>query len=119
MAELLRWISPDCERAQWVRILMAVKAALGENGMNIADAWSKGSDRYQAVAFRDTWRSIREGGGVGIGTLAHLAREGGYRPDGPDAPHRTLAARRARTARGARKPDPTLRPEDLGARGPR
>ena len=29
VAELLRWISPDCERDQWVRILMAIKCALG------------------------------------------------------------------------------------------
>jgi putative DNA primase/helicase len=87
--------------------------------MNIADAWSKGSDRYQAAAFRDTWRSIREGGGVTAGTLVHLAREGGYQAGRPDTPHRAHEARRARTARGARKPHPTLRPEDLGARGPR
>ena len=82
VAELLRWISPDCERDQWVRILMAIKCALGENGMNIADAWSKGSARYQAAAFRDTWVNISDGGGVTAGTLLYLARESGYRPDG-------------------------------------
>ena len=70
VAELLRWISPDCERDQWVRILMAIKCALGENGMNIADAWSKGSDRYQAAAFRDTWRNISEAGGVTAGNAS-------------------------------------------------
>ena len=83
IAEALRWISPDCGREEWVRILMAVKAALGDEGRAIADAWSQGSDRYRADAFRDTWRSIRADGGIGAGTLFALAREAGYRPEGP------------------------------------
>jgi putative DNA primase/helicase len=83
IAEALRWLSPDCEREQWVRILMAVKAALGDEGRAIAEAWSQGSDRYRADAFRGTWRSIRADGGIGTGTLFALAREAGYRPEGP------------------------------------
>lgn len=83
--DLLRWISPDCEREQWFHVLAATKAAGGDAARAIADEWSQGSDRYQAAAFRDTWASIREGGGIGPGTLVHLAREAGYRPDGPPA----------------------------------
>ena len=79
--DALGWISPDCERGEWVRILMAVKAALGDAGRDIAEAWSAQADRYNARDFRDTWRSINEGGGIGPGTLFFLARESGMRRD--------------------------------------
>ena len=79
IADALGWISPDCEREHWVRILMAVKAALGDAGRDIAEAWSAGCDRYNGRDFRDTWRSIKEGGGITAATLFRLARDAGYR----------------------------------------
>ena len=36
--DALRWVSPDCERDTWVRVLMAVKAALGDAGRDVAEA---------------------------------------------------------------------------------
>ena len=77
----LRWMSPDCDRLEWVRILMAIKSALGDGGREIAESWSQGSDRYNARDFRDTWRSIKEAGGVTAASLFRMARDAGYRPD--------------------------------------
>lgn len=82
IAEALGWLSPDCEREQWWRVLAAIKAALGNAGRDIADEWSRGSDRYRAADFRTTWDSTGEIG-IGPGTLFFLAREAGYRPEGP------------------------------------
>jgi len=102
--DLVRWISPDCERERWVRVLMAIKAALGDEGRELAESWSQDSDRYRADAFRDTWRSLRPDGGVTAGTLVHLARAAGYRPDDtapqtpPPRPSPLLPAEPARRA---------------------
>jgi len=104
IAELLRWISADCPREQWVRILMAIKAALGEDGRDIAEAWSAQAASYNARDFRDTWRSVRADGGIGIGTLVHLAREAGYRPDGP-----MLRVAPTRPAEPAQRAEPASR----------
>ena len=60
----------DCEREQWVRIFMAVKAALGD--ARPRDCRARGAKAATANArdaFRDTWRSINEGGGIGPATL--------------------------------------------------
>jgi len=78
IADALRWISPDCEREHWVRILMGIKSALGDQGRDIAEGWSQGSDRFNVRDFRDTWRSIAEGGGITAASLFKLARDAGW-----------------------------------------
>ena len=57
---------------------MALKAELGDAGFDLFDGWSRLAEHYDASAARDTWRSVRAGGGVTIGTLLHLARQHGY-----------------------------------------
>ena len=86
---------PADDRDIWVRAAFAVKDALGERGYDIWDAWSQGSERYQAPAARATWRSARDGGGITAGWLFHTAKEYGWRGD-VTAPRLTLAEIRAR-----------------------
>ncbi|MDQ7090308.1 MAG: PriCT-2 domain-containing protein [Methylococcales bacterium] len=105
----LRFISPDFEeREEWVKIGMAVKDGLNGEGFDLFDSWSKGSDSYQSHDAKDTWRSIKAGGGVTVGTLFYLAGENGWKPDTtaePETEQQRLkreAERKARTQKEAR-----------------
>lgn len=78
--DALQAIPPDLPRDEWVRAGMAAKAA----GLSFEDfdSWSAQADSYNAAAARDTWRSFKDGKGIGPGTLFHLASGAGWRPDG-------------------------------------
>ncbi len=99
----LQCIPADLPRDEWARIAMALKSELGEAGFELFDAWSKQSERYNAKATRETWRSVKAGGRVKIGTLIHTARAHGFRivdaPPGATVSAADLKAQReARTA---------------------
>jgi putative DNA primase/helicase len=79
-------IPPDVERETWVRIGMAIKAELGADGFDLWDGWSQQATDYSAAAAKDTWRSIKAGGRVTVGTLFGIAKDHGYRfPDADGA----------------------------------
>lgn len=68
---------------------MAVKAELGADGFELWDSWSQQASDYSATAAKDTWRSIKAGGRVTVGTLFGIAKDHGYRfpdADGMQAP---------------------------------
>jgi putative DNA primase/helicase len=73
-------ISPDCDRETWVKIGQAIHAALDVDGFDVWDQWSRGGSSYKAGDARDVWKSFKPGGGIGIGTLFHLAKEVGWTP---------------------------------------
>ncbi len=76
--DALAAIPADLSHGDWVRIAMAIKAA----GLELEDfdQWSATApDRYSAAACRDTWKSIKGSGGIGLGTLFHTARAHGWR----------------------------------------
>ena len=80
---------------------MAIKSEFPDAaGFALFDAWSQTSDNYDASATRATWRSVKAGGGVTIGTLLHLAKEHGFslpKPDqAPAAPSPEAMAQRER-----------------------
>lgn len=79
--EALQYISPDMEREEWAKIGMSIKSEMGDYGITLFDTWSQGADNYKAADVKSTWRSINGKGGVGIGTLFHIAKEGGYQPE--------------------------------------
>lgn len=83
----LRHISPDCSRADWVRIGFALASEFGANGWPLFDDWSRGADSYDPKAARSTWRSIvRARGGArraSIGTLIHEAQRYGFKFEAP------------------------------------
>jgi putative DNA primase/helicase len=74
-------IPPDSPRDEWARVAMALKSELGEAGFELFDTWSQRGETYNAKATRETWRSVKPGGGVKIGSLLHLAKAHGWRPE--------------------------------------
>ena len=77
----LACIPPDVDRETWVRLGMAVKSELGDSGFDPWNDWSARGETYDASAARDTWRSIKAGGKVSIGTLLRLAKQHGFKLD--------------------------------------
>lgn len=78
LPDLLAHISPD-DRDTWVQVAMGVKAEFGEPAFSDWDSWSQGGDRYKATDAISVWKSCK-GGKVGIGTVIHLAQQGGWKP---------------------------------------
>lgn len=75
----LQFIPANLPRDEWARVGMAIKSEFPDaTGFELFDAWSQTSDGYAAKATRGTWQSLKAGGGVGIGTLLHLAKEQGF-----------------------------------------
>jgi Primase C terminal 2 (PriCT-2) len=85
----------------WLRIGMALHAVAADGTM--LEAWDRRSqncpDKYQPGACERKWKSFGGCGGLGIGTLIHLARENGWQyprsqravPSGTPADATTLA----------------------------
>jgi len=69
---------PADDRDLWLRIGMAVKAGLGDEGFALWDAWSRQSPRYDEADARRTWRSIKPGRGVTLATLFFEAKRRGH-----------------------------------------
>jgi putative DNA primase/helicase len=93
--EALEHIDPNCSYSQW----RDVGFALGDHFDNhtartLMDNWSRGSSKYDDDA-KQLIEDItgRDGSGVTIGTLVHLAQEGGWTPDPPAASSRTRTPR--------------------------
>lgn len=75
----LQHIPANMARDEWARIGMAIKSEFpDETGRDLFTDWSSTADGYDPKATKSTWQSIKSGGGVGIGTLLHLAKEGGF-----------------------------------------
>lgn len=74
--DALQAIPPDLPRDEWVRAGMAAHAA--GLAFDEFDAWSNGASNYDARDARDTWRSFRDGKGLGPGTLFYMAAQHGY-----------------------------------------
>lgn len=69
---------PADDRDLWLRIGMAMKAGMGEDGFELWDHWSRSSARYRDTDARDVWRSIRPDGGISLATLFFEAQKHGY-----------------------------------------
>ncbi|HEX5806101.1 MAG TPA: DUF927 domain-containing protein [Macromonas sp.] len=97
----LAYIPAAVPRDEWARVAMAIKSEYPDTtGLDMFDAWSQtAGDQYDAKATRDTWKSVKAGGGVGIGTLLHLAKQNGWAPPkGAQAPAQPAPAEAARLA---------------------
>ncbi len=75
----LQYVSANLPRDEWARVGMAIKSEFADDtGRDLFTEWSATADSYDAKATGATWRSIKAGGGVSIGTLLHLAKENGF-----------------------------------------
>lgn len=105
----LAFIPASLPRDEWARIGMAIKSEFPDGpGLDLFAEWSATADGYDLKATRSTWRSIKGGGGVGIGTLLHMAKENGFElPKGAQIPARpdpeALARRERDKAESQRK----------------
>jgi putative DNA primase/helicase len=101
IAAALQYISANLPRDEWVRVGMAIKSEFPDDtGLDLFTNWSATAEGYDPKATRSTWQSIKAGGGVGIGTLIHLAKEGGYTlPKANQAPAKPDAEAMARHER--------------------
>ena len=69
-------IKADLPRNEWVMVGMSFKEAGGD--FKTFDKWSAFAPSYNAQACRDLWKSIKPGGGVGVGTLFKMATKHGW-----------------------------------------
>lgn len=89
-------IPPDMAHDEWVKVGMAFHAAGGD--YDTWNEWSSGAASYQLSKARDAWRSFKPGGGVGAGTLFHIAGEYGHTRSGPPPDRAVIEARKAQAA---------------------
>lgn len=80
LRQALAYVPASLPRDEWARVGMAIKDEYPDGtGFDLFDAWSASdADRYDKAGVRSTWRSIKAGGGVGVATLLHLAKEHGF-----------------------------------------
>ena len=69
-------ISPNLQRDEWVKVGMSWKAAGGD--FLTFDTWSAEGDTYDKGAVLATWRSFKQGKGIGPGTLFRMAAQNGW-----------------------------------------
>ena len=70
----------DLDYDSWVRIGMALKGALGEDGAGLFASWSAQSVKNVADTTAKAWSSFHPTA-IGAGTLYHHALERGWHPD--------------------------------------
>lgn len=97
----LQFIPATLPRDDWARVGMAIKSEFPDaTGRDLFTDWSATAEGHDIKATRSTWQSIKSGGGVGIGTLLHLAQEHGFKLPTPDqAPAKPAPETVARLAR--------------------
>lgn len=80
-ADALRRLSPwRCDdRDEWIRIGMALKAGLGEAGLELWDQWSQGSRKYAPGDCGSRWKTLRPSNTT-LGTLIFRAQEDNPKP---------------------------------------
>ena len=73
--QLLDIIDPQyCDaREDWMKIGMAIKTELGENGYEVFDKWSRKSWKYDELENSKQWDSYKQGP-ITVGTLRHYAK---------------------------------------------
>lgn len=101
--EALAFIPASIPRDEWARVGMAIKSEYPDStGFELFDAWSQSDPNgYNPTDVRDTWKSVNASGGIGIGTVFHLAKANGYTPTpgakvDPATAHRLAGKRAAR-----------------------
>lgn len=100
----LSCISTD-DRDLWVRIGMALKSELGDEGFSLFEKWSERGATFATQSVKTAWKSFKPGGAVTIATLVAEAKQRGFDPKrfAPVAP--LSAADKARIKRERQERD--------------
>ncbi|MBF0436486.1 MAG: PriCT-2 domain-containing protein [Magnetococcales bacterium] len=81
VSDALRYIvNADLPYDDWVRIGMAIKGALGEDGSGLFAEWSASSSKNVSEVTARAWDSFRPTA-IGAGTIYHLAQKNGWSPN--------------------------------------
>jgi hypothetical protein len=81
ITEALRFIpNNDLDYDGWIRIGMALKGALGQDGWDLFAHWSASSTKDVPEFTAKTWIGLRPER-IGAGTIYHHALAGGWRPE--------------------------------------
>ena len=73
-------VIPSDERHTWVQVGMSVKAALGEQGIDVWMNWSQSSSKFNEKSAISVWKSFKPGK-IGPGTLFYIAKNHGWTPN--------------------------------------
>lgn len=77
----LAWLpNAELDYDSWMRIGMALKGALGEEGARLFADWSAQASKNDPAATTKAWASFKPER-IGAGTIYHLAIERGWRPE--------------------------------------
>jgi hypothetical protein len=96
--DILRHISPDCSRDQWIKIGTAIhhETEGDDTGLSIWDEWSSGGVTYpgsEGVEYQ--WRSFRGPtpgrSSITMASVIKMAKEAGYRPSEAASREQVLA----------------------------
>ncbi len=79
-AALAHLPNAELDYDSWMRIGMALKGALGEDGGGLFAAWSAQAAKNDPAATAKAWESFRPDR-IGAGTIYHLAMERGWQPE--------------------------------------
>lgn len=79
--EALRFIpNDDLDYDSWVRVGLAIRGALGDDGEPLFEAWSATSEKDVPTTTATKWRTFKPDR-IGAGTLYKLALDNGWLPD--------------------------------------
>jgi hypothetical protein len=77
----LEWLpNAELDYDSWMRIGMALKGALGDDGEDVFAQWSAQAAKDVPATTLKTWTSFRPDR-IGAGSIYHLALERGWKPD--------------------------------------
>lgn len=79
----LQYISPD-DRDTWIRMGMALKAEFGDDARDSWLTWGALSPDYKESTANSSWKTFKNGGKIGIGSLFHEAIARGFEFDKAD-----------------------------------
>lgn len=66
------------DRQEWYQAAMMLKSEFGDSAFDGWDMWSQQADSYSASDTRSVWKSCKQSGGLGIGTLFFRAKQNGW-----------------------------------------
>lgn len=80
VGDALKFIAnDDLDYDSWVRVGMAIKGALGEQGKDVFEQWSATSQKFVGATTAQAWQSFKPTR-IGAGTIYKLALDHGWSP---------------------------------------